>query len=540
MNTMRSVQTKGFPALIPIYMECQKSLDLSLIDKVLLKKVWDLPETVMKDGKEQKCRIGDHYKIIHPYSKKYAPANVPNPAWYLRMIEYNLICIKDSLKWRTQIFDCLKEFHFDIKADGLRDRLQSLDLYPSDSCLDNMARSKVRPSFPEHATFRMDYAYSDRQMCTFDSDSLIFRVMTTPRKEANALGIDAWSEFEIILPSYIREQAQGKICKPLFFMDKNGRFVCQMAYQCVCESHPDFKNILGVDLGRVKAYSATVLYKNKTCSDELVPSDELNRLQNKLDHLQKQIDSDYDKIKLCEAYKSTDPRCKARQEARLRNYHFARMKRTRIKEKAAWLIAEEIVQTAADHECKEIHLENLRWVNNKGGKWDYSQVQQRIEEVAQLKGISVVKVNCANSSKTHPKTEEIGTESGRQIVFKDGTKVDRDQLAGLNLALRSRKDKSEKTDLKIRKSVKVRRSLSRRRANKNKKESVYKTAGITFRNKRRTDKIALFSSKQVSSLTLTVIQLKECYDGRYADWNVLPVGYFGVQIRHRQPVCNKK
>lgn len=538
MTAMRSVQTKGFPALIPVYEECQKSLDLALKDRPLLTKIRNLPETIVKNGRKKKCLIGDHYKMIHPDTKKYAPANVPNPSWYLRMIEYSLLCIKDSLKEKTQVFDCLKEFNFNPKAVGLREKLESLNLYPSNSTLDNMARSKVRPDFPEHAVFRMDYACSDRQMCTFDSDNLILRVMTTPKKQAKEPGIDAWTEFKIILPSYIREQAQGKICKPLFFMDKNERFVCQIAYECVCESHPNFQNILGVDLGKVKAYSAAVLYKDKTCSDEFVPSKELDKLQNKLDRIQEQIDSDYAKIQRCKAYRSTDKNCLKRQQARLEDYSSARMKRTRVKEKAGWLIAEEIVQLAVDYECKEIHIENLNWIHNEGGKWDYSLVQQRIKEAAELKGIAVVKVSCKNSSKTHPKTKEIGTVSGRQIVFEDGTRVDRDQLAGLNLALRSKKGESKTADLVNRKTVKTRRSRSRRRANKNKKQSVYQTAGITFKNKRRTNQIALFSSKQANTLALTAIKSDECYDGCITDWNVLPAGYLGAHIRHRQSVYN--
>ena len=538
MNVTRSVQTKGLPALLPIYYECQKSFNAALADRALIKKVFDLPETISKNGKVRKCQIGDYYKILNPYVKKYSPANVPNPAWYLRMIMYNLICLRDSLKWRIAVFNCLEECGFDLNSPDLRTMLEAMGLYPSHSFLSNLARSRRKPDFPETAVFRMDYGYSDRQMCTFDPDEMIFRVMTTPRKQADQLGIPAWSEFKLFLPAYIREQARGKICKPLFFVNKEGEFICQMAYHCESESHPEFQNVLGVDLGRVKLYSATALYEDGTCSDEFVPSKELNRLAEKLDRLQMQIDCNYSKLKRCEAYRNTDEKSLQRQQAREDNYFYARKKRTRIKEKMAWLAAEEIVQTAMQQQCKEIHIEQLRWINNKGGKWDYSQVQQRIAEIAELHGIEVVKVSCKDSSTTHPETQEIGTPSGRNILFKDGTKVDRDQLAGLNLALRSEKGEVRQAKLEERKAKKVRRSQSRRFSNRRRKEALCKAAGTSYKTERRTGQIALFSSRKAGFPALAFIQSKGCYDGRYTDWNLLPVRYFEGHFRHGQSICD--
>ena len=538
MTVIRSVQTKGLPALLPIYGECQNSFNAALADRSLLKRVFDLPETISKNGKVRKCQIGDYYRILNPHVKKYSPANVPNPSWYLRIIMYNLICLRDSLKWRTAVFNCLKECGFDLNAPDLRTKLEAKNLYPSQSFLSTLARSRKKPDFPETAVFRMDYAYSDRQMCTFDPDEMIFRVMTTPRKQADQLGIPAWSEFKLILPAWIGEQARGKICKPLFFMNKEGEFICQMAYHCEPESHPEFQNVLGVDLGRVKLYSASVLYEDGTCSNEFVPSKELDRLTDKLDRLQIQIDCTYSKLKRCEAYRNTDEKSLLRQQARKDNYYYARKKRTRIKEKMAWLAAEEIVQTAVKHQCKEIHIEQLRWINNKGGKWDYSQIQKRIADIAELHGIEVVKVSCSNSSKTHPETQEIGIPSGRNILFKDGTKADRDQLAGLNLALRSKKGEVRQAKLAERKTEKVRRSQSRRLSNRRKKETLCQASGTSYKTERRTGKIALFSSRKAGFPALAFIQSKGCYDGCYIDWNLLPIRYSDGHFRHRQSICD--
>lgn len=524
MTLMRSVQTKGFEALLPIYQECQCAYDKALEDRKLLQKILNLPETMEKNGEIRKCLMGDYFKMLREDMKKYTPENVPNPSWYLRMIEYNLICLRDSLKERLAIYECLKAHRFDPFSPQVREELASKGIFASSSYLQNLARTRRCPDFPEHAAFRMDYAYSDRQMCRFDGESLELSIMTIPKKTADSLGVEAWTEFKLYLPPYIREQAAGKICKPLFFMNRDGNLVCQIAYECRPETHEGFQNVLGVDLGKVKPYSATVLYPDNTCSDEYIPSRELDRLSTKLDSLQAQIDANYEKSTRCKAYGIPDENPK--QQARLENYSLARQKRTRIKEKAQWLIAEETVQIAVENQCREIHLEQLNWINNQGGKWDYSMTQKRIEEVAQLHGIAVVYVSCKNSSTNHPETGESGRQSGRNILFKDGTSVDRDQLAGLNLALRSKKE-TRTAKLKPRQTRKTRRSASRRRQCRQRKAETFRQAAKRYDKEKRTGKIALFSSMKAGFPALAVVQSSLCQDSRYADHNILPRQYLG-------------
>lgn len=54
-------------------------------------------------------------------------------------------------------------------------------------------------------------------------------------------------------------------------------------------------------------------------------------------------------------------------------------------------------------------------------------------------GIKQYKVPATNTSKIHPITNEIGKEIGRDIVFSDNTKIDRDRLATLNIGQRTGK-----------------------------------------------------------------------------------------------------
>ena len=122
-----------------------------------------------------------------------------------------------------------------------------------------------------------------------------------------------------------------------------------------------------------------------------------------------------------------------------------------------------MVNIAIKEQCKEIHLENLSWIKSLGGKWNFSQVQSCIEEVAELFSIKVVKVSAYNSSRTNPITLEIGKISNRDIIFRNGQKFDRDQLAGLNLALREPKKVKQRKikTLNVRNSVVIQRQSRR-------------------------------------------------------------------------------
>ena len=162
----------------------------------------------------------------------------------------------------------------------------------------------------------------------------------------------------------------------------------------------------------------------------------------------------------------------------------------------ARLVAVEVVNIAIKEQCKDIHLENLSWVKSSGGKWNFAQIQACIEEVAELFSIKVVKVSAKNSSKTNPVTLEVGTISNRDVTFKDSQKVDRDQLAGLNLALREpKKIKQRKIKtLNVRNSVVIQRQ-SRRFNNYLMKKSVVSE----IKSKRKIHKEYL-RAKQASSI----------------------------------------
>ena len=97
---------------------------------------------------------------------------------------------------------------------------------------------------------------------------------------------------------------------------------------------------------------------------------------------------------------------------------------------------------AKKYNISKIKLERLNFVENTGGKWDFSQQQNFIEQGLENIGVRHSKVNAAKSSSQNPFTKNkiYGRKSNREIIF-DNFRIDRDDLGGINIG--SRPDKAE-------------------------------------------------------------------------------------------------
>ena len=413
--------------------------------------------------------------------------------WYIRILYHNIISLLKSRQEQIKIYEILKSNQYKIDTK-LRNKLTEEKLYPTNAYLETLATAKDMPVLPKRKTFILDFSVSDKQMFRVGKNSNAYEIKIHSKKEVKDYNLETgWISFEMFLPTYIRESFTGKTAKPQFYWDHNKEeFVC--AIPCEIKKLPhEYENVMGVDLGKIKVYSVTVVRKDDSISDEYVPTEELQNLVNKLKRMNQHIKSVYEKKKRSSKYGNFTER----QARRKLDYKRSKNKRTKLQLAIARLVAVEVINIAIKEQCKEIHLENLSWVKSSGGKWNFSQVQTCIEEVAELFSIKVVKVCTKNSSKTNPVTLEIGTVSKRNVTFKNGQKVDRDQLAGLNLALREpkkRKQRKIKT-LNIRDSVVIQRE-SRRFNNYLMKKSILPE----IKSKRKIHKEYL-RAKQVASKT---------------------------------------
>ena len=468
-TVFRMYKTKGPDLLLPLYNILQGELNRILSSPTHVEALSKI-EFKYKDenGKQQSKLNGMLWAEIDGIIGK-SLRDKGIYVWYLRILYHNIISLLKSRQEQIKIYEILKANQYKIDST-LRDKLVQEKLYPTNAYLEILANAKDIPVLPKRKTFILDFSVSDKQMFRVGKNSNTYEIKIYNKKEIKDYNLETgWISFEMYLPTYIRESFTGKTAKPQFYWDHNKEeFVC--AIPCEIKKLPhEYENVMGVDLGKIKAYSATVVRKDSSISNEYVPTEELQNLLDKLNRMNQHINSVYKKRKRSSKYGNFTER----QSRRKLDYKRSRNKRTKLQFAIARLVAAEVVNIAIKEQCKEIHLENLSWVKSSGGKWNFSQVQDCIEEVAELFSIKVVKVSAYNSSKTNPVTLEVGKISNRDVFFKDGQKVNRDQLASLNLALREpQKSKQRKIKtLNIRDSVVIQRQ-SRRLNNYLMKKSV--------------------------------------------------------------------
>ena len=466
-TVFRMYKTKGPDLLLPLYNILQGELNRILSTPTYVEALSKI-ELKYKNGNGEVKLNGMLWREIHEIIGDSLKGKVPD-AWYLRILYHNITSLLKSRQEQIKIYEILKLNQYKID-NTLRNKLTKEKLYPTNAYLEILAAAKNMPVLPKRKTFILDFSVSDKQMFRVGKNSNTYEIKIHNRKEVKAHNLDTgWISFEMYLPTYIRESFTGKTAKPQFYWDYNkDEFVC--AIPCEIKKLPnEYENIMGVDLGKIKVYSATVAREDESISDEYVPTEELQNLVDKLKRMNQHIKSVYDKKKRSSKYGNFTER----QARRKLDYKRSRSKRTKLQFAIARLVAVEVVNIAIKEQCKEIHLENLSWVKSSGGKWNFAQVQACIEEVAELFSIKVVKVSAKNSSKTNPVTLEVGTVSNRDVKFKNGQKVERDQLAGLNLALREPKKAKQRKikTLNVRNSIVIQRQ-SRRLKNYLMKKSV--------------------------------------------------------------------
>ena len=487
----RMYKTKGPDLLLPLYNILQGELNRILSIPTYVEALSKIElKYKTENGKEQSKLNGMLWREIHEIIGDSLKGKVPD-AWYIRILYHNIISLLKSRQEQIKIYEILKSNQYKIDST-LRDKLAQEKLYPANAYLEILANSKAMPALPKRKTFILDFSVSDKQMFRVGKNSNVYEIKICSRKEIKDNNLETgWLSFEMYLPTYIRESFTGKTAKPQFYWDHNKEeFVC--AIPCEIKKLPnEYENVMGVDLGKIKVYSATVVHKDGTISDEHVPTEELQNLVDKLKRMNQHINSVYEKKKRSYKYGNFTKR----QDRRELDYKRSRNKRTKLQFAIARLVAVEVVNIAIKEQCKEIHLENLSWIKSSGGKWNFAQVQACIKDVSELFSIKVVKVSAKNSSKTNPVTLEIGKVSNRDVIFKNGQKVDRDQLAGLNLALREPKKLKQRKikTLNIRDSVVIQRQ-SRRFNNYLMKKSVMPE----IKSKRKIHKEYL-KAKQASS-----------------------------------------
>ena len=380
-------------------------------------------------------------EIAKIFAERISTWKINNPAWHARIVSENIRRELESKKERQLIYPILEKHNFQ-NDNSLRQDLTGHKLFPTHGLLKNMIRSHKSPEIPNTAIFNLDYSQSEKQFFRMERNGLCHI----------KVGKTEWIDYQIVLPTSLNGHLTGVISKPRFIKRKrDGRYIgiCSYEYQPL---PVEGEGVLGVDLGKIKLYSAVAIDAEGNNSKEFIHSKKLEVQNQKLKRLHEEREILFHKK---DTYEQLHISEQLKPQRVIKNYFAVRSKISRIAHTQAQMIAYEVVSLAREMHCKEIHLENLSWLGSKGGKWTFSETEKAIQDKAQELSIKVVKVSCKDSSKTHPITGEVVEPQNRTLKFSRGENLDRDFCAALNLGLRQ-KNKKPKTLKKISNQTTVR------------------------------------------------------------------------------------
>ena len=367
-------------------------------------------------------------EIITPEVRKL---NVKNRAWYSYNVLENIRQLHASLLDKQAAYEILKENDWK-NDDAFQEAMSKAGIRLAHGAIRSLTRTKKKPELPTSDTFILDYSISSAQNFTIYPDDPLTAYIQRADGE--------WLAYTVSIPDWvlIKPGFTGILTKPRFHRDKNsGEFIGEISYgldpvRTAMDS--DSGAIMGVDLGKIKLFSSTVIYPDGSYSGEVIHSHLLELNRRKLDRL-------WAGRKYLEAAIN---RClveNERQARRLVELDRVKTKIGNLRDSMAWGMAREIVSEASRLGARELHMEYLSWLDAIGGSWDHARVQERVREYCEATGISFIRVSAWNSSKQHPVTGEIGVLRNREVRFESGLVIDRDLLASLNLAQRSPKKK---------------------------------------------------------------------------------------------------
>ena len=372
-----------------------------------------------------------------------------NKTWHSYILFENIRREIQSKQEAIIIWNELAKNDYNINEELFKS-LHKLNLYPTRSRIANIKRSNSMPELARSATFSLDYTISEKQF---------FRMKTNNICEIK-IGKKDWIEYEIVFPSSIDSRFTGVIAKPRFIKrKKDNQYIGICSYEYEVGNYDLEDKILGVDIGKVKLFSSIVVDREGNFSNEFINTKRSQETEYKINRLYENKQILYNKIKSYEELRLTNQH---KYEVWKNLYSNITNKITNTKDYQAKLLSSEIVKLALEQKCKTIHIEDLSWLNSKGGKWNHSQIHSKIIEKASMYGIKVKRVSAFNTSKEHPITKEIGVVKDRIVEFTTG-KIDRDLLAAINIAIRS-------TNIKLKKSLSKRVKTKRIKSKSNKKE----------------------------------------------------------------------
>ena len=300
-----------------------------------------------------------------------------------------------------------------------------------------------------------------------DNDSLSIIVqMKTPNHKLTKLYLR--------LPDNIERFGKGKVCRPTIRLNNKGQVVFDIAIEHEVKQR-DTNRDVGVDLGKVEPFVATVIDPRTKHRSAPYHTDYKRRLGLLVKKEQQRRDLAShlcERADLCDRHNRIDHADVLRTEAKR-----VRAKATRINHEISQCIASQVV-SIADQNNARIAVENLSWLDAKGGRWPHAEIQSRIKNTAKRYGLKVAKVSARDTSRTCSRCGGRVSNNSRTRVGTCsvcGFSLNRDVSASREVALRAASNTRNRERMR---SLLRQRALKRSSAVTRQSKSVTALGGI--------------------------------------------------------------
>ena len=352
----------------------------------------------------------------------------PSPSWYFMAFAEQIRQMHKAQQEQVALYNALQLFN-NQDSEDFRKYCNKHNIKYNQVKIKNCQRCKSCPELPTNAKFVLDFAFICTQASYMKNNTFYYKII-------NDEGDNEWCELPIIFHQSSKYQPNERISKPKFTIDKDGNYYGVVAFNYTPKEN-EGENIGAIDLGQVNLYTFSYIQPDGTYSEDyFVNSKMTNKLQDKIKVLYKEKDELLNKNqRVDDLFKKASyipDNVVIKWQIREQRILELSNKITRIKDEIASQMAVEIAELCERHNCGILFMEQLNWLESKGGKWNHSEQQDRIELACTLQGIDVYKVNAKNTSKEHPITKELGKISDREVVWSNGERIDRDRLSTLN------------------------------------------------------------------------------------------------------------
>ena len=366
-------------------------------------------------------------------------------AKYYRIIIDNVRLLLLSEIERLGIITICEKYDYSLNSIAhIRDELTANNVYPTTRYLRNILRSQGTINHKTRPQFMLNFTVEGSE---------VSKVNTRPDQVVYTVNINGeWLDFVIDRPVYV-PPFKGKVARPIIQRNAKGELYVRVSYEVETQDYATTSStIMGVDLGKVKPFSASVNI-GEFYTTELAPTKETESVARKIFVLENERNKLYVKINNCvEVWDGSNNYLAHKIERLYCEKRHVVNKLSRLRQSLAWLIARDIAYHCQVNGVDTVKLENLSWLEAKGGKWNFSDIQDTVHQVLSALGIAVYKVNPKNSSQVDPFTNERIIHVGRSANTSIGVR-DRDYLASLELTKRPGKKHCKKD--KCVKSVKA-------------------------------------------------------------------------------------